>query len=272
MVAPVAIHPTAIIDPRARLHSTVEVGPFAIIEGGVELGEGCRVGPQVHLMGQLTAGARNTFATGCVLGGAPQDLRFRGEPTRLRIGDDNVFREHVTVHCANRLEEDTQIGSGCLFMAHSHVGHNACIGDRVIVANGAQVAGHVILADRVFISGNCLVHQFVRVGTLALMQGGSAISKDLPPFCVARGDNSICGLNVIGLRRAGMDDETRLELRRLYRALFRSGLGIPAAVEAAIPLMQSEWGRLLVEFVRSSKRGVVVERGTRPLVGRVEEA
>lgn len=250
----------------------MEVGPFAVIEAGVELGEGCRVDPYVHLTGCVIAGARNVFGTGSVLGGAPQDVRYRGEVTRLRIGNENVFREHVTVHSANSPEEDTQIGSNGFFMAHAHIGHNACIGDRVIIANGALVGGHAVIGDRAFISGTCLVHQFVRVGTLALMQGGSGVSKDLPPFCVARGNNGICGLNVVGLRRAGMDMETRLELRRIYRALFRSGLSLRAAVEAAMPLMQSEWGRLFVEFVRASRRGVVVERGFRPSESRVQEA
>lgn len=256
-----AIHPTAVIDPRARLHPTVEVGPYAVIEDGVELGEGCRISPYVHLTGCTRVGARNVFGTGCVIGGHPQDLRFQGGGTGLRIGDDNVFREHVTIHCANVLDEDTRIGSHCLFMAHCHVGHNAVVGDRVIIANGAQVGGHVVIGERAFISSNCLIHQFVRIGTLALMQGGSGISKDLAPFCVARGANDICGLNIIGLRRAGLSSEVRLELRRLYRALFRSGQGLPTAVESARPLARSHWGELLLEFIRTSRRGVVGERG-----------
>lgn len=258
-----AIHPTAIIDPHARLHPTVEVGPYAVIEGGVELGEGCQVGPYVHLTGQTRVGARNWFGTGSVIGGPPQDLRYAGAPTRLRIGDDNQFREHVTVNCANRLEEDTVVGSGNLFMAHAHVGHNSVIGDRTIIANGAQLGGHVVLEDRAFISANCLVHQFVRVGTLAMMQGGSAISKDLPPYCISRGANGLCGLNVVGLRRAGMDAAVRLELRRLYHALFRSGRGLREAIDAAEPLASTDAGRSLIRFLRGTRRGVLAERGRR---------
>lgn len=257
----VAIHSTAIIDARAQVHPSVEIGPYAVVDGGVELGEGCRVGPYVHLTGCTRVGARNAFDTGCVIGGRPQDLRFDGGPTRLVIGDDNCFREHVTVHCANRLDEETRIGSGCLLMAHCHVGHNACLGDGVIIANGAQLGGHVRIGDRAFISGNCLLHQFVRVGTLALMQGGSAISKDLPPFCVARGDNGVCGLNVIGLRRAGLEAAVRLELRQIYHALFRTRRGWRAALEIAESKVRSEWGRQFVEFVRGTRRGVVTERG-----------
>lgn len=261
MVPFVAIHPTAVIHPRAQLPACVEVGPYAIIDAGVRLGEGCRVGAHVHLTGDTTAGARNFFDTGCVIGGAPQDLRFDGSPTRLRIGDDNVFREHVTVHRSNRLEEDTVLGNGNLLMAHCHVGHNSRLGDRIIIANGALLGGHVVIQDRAFISGNCLIHQFVRVGGLSLMQGGSAISKDLAPFCIARGDNAISGLNVVGMRRAGLDAAARSEIRRLYHALFRSGAGRREALAAAGALVASEWGRLLVDFVAGSKRGVVTERG-----------
>ncbi|MCC6232845.1 MAG: acyl-ACP--UDP-N-acetylglucosamine O-acyltransferase [Verrucomicrobiales bacterium] len=255
-----AIHATAVIDPQAELHPTVEVGPYAVIEAGVHLGEGCRVGPYVHLSGVLLAGARNTFGTGAVVGGAPQDLRFAGGPTRIRMGDDNCVREHVTVHRSNCLEEDTIVGSRNLLMAHCHLGHNAQIGNRVIIANGAQLGGHVVVEDRAFLSANCLVHQFVRIGTLSLMQGGSGISKDLPPYCIARGANGVCGLNVVGLRRAGLEADVRLELRRLYRILYRSGKGLKQALAAMDSMARSDWGRLFVEFVRTSRRGIVSER------------
>jgi UDP-N-acetylglucosamine acyltransferase len=170
------IHPTAIIDPKAQLDSSVEVGPYVVIDGGVRLGAGCRVGPHVHLTGETVIGSGNLFHAGCVIGDAPQDLKYKGEPTRLRIGDDNVFREHATVHRSTDLDGETVIGSRCLLMAHSHVGHNVQVGDHAIVANGVLLAGHASIGDRVFISGNCLVHQFVRIGTLALMQGGAGIS------------------------------------------------------------------------------------------------
>ncbi|RME93503.1 MAG: acyl-ACP--UDP-N-acetylglucosamine O-acyltransferase, partial [Verrucomicrobia bacterium] len=214
-----SIHPTAIIDPRAEVHPEATVGPYAVIEAGVRLGAGCVVGPGVHLAGWTEIGPRNRFHAGSVIGEAPQDLKYRGEPTRLIIGADNIFREHVTVHRSNTPEEPTVIGSGCFLMAGSHVGHNCRLGDRVILANGALLGGHVEVQDGAFISGNCVVHQFVRVGRLAMMQGGSAISLDLPPATIARGDNSVSGLNVVGLRRAGVDAATRTELRRLFRVL-----------------------------------------------------
>lgn len=257
------IHPTAIIHPRAKLDPTIQVGPCAVIDEGVELGAHCVVGPHVYLTGLTTAGAHNRFFAGCVIGEAPQDLKFKGEPTRLRIGDHNVFREHVTVHRSAKTAEDTVIGAHNFLMQHSHVAHNVVLGDYVILAGGALLAGHVTVADRAFVSGNCLVHQFVRVGTLALMQGGSAISKDLPPYTVARGTNSICGLNTIGLRRAGFTPAERLELKQLYHALFRSGQNLRTAAAAAQGQFTSAPAKVLLDFVISSTRGVCADAGAR---------
>ncbi len=254
-------HPTAIVDPKARLDPTVRVGPYAVIDAGVELGAHCEVGPHVYLTGRTTIGAHNVFHSGCVIGDAPQDLKYRGEPTRLRIGDHNVFREHFTVHRANRPDTETVIGAHNFLMVNAHVGHNCVVGNHVIIANGALLAGHVEVGDRAFISGNCLLHQFCRVGTLALMQGGSAISQDLPPFTVALRDNEICGLNVIGLRRAGFPAEQRLELKRLYRALFRSGKNLRAAVAAAQKNFTSPVAKILLDFVAEAKRGVCADVG-----------
>jgi UDP-N-acetylglucosamine acyltransferase len=249
------------VHPQAKLDSTVEVGPYAVIDAGVEIGPGCMIGPHVYLTGMTSVGAQNRFYAGCVIGEGPQDLKYNGEPTRLRIGDQNVLREHVTVHRSNKTEEETIIGGRNFLMANCHVAHNCHLGDGVILANGALLAGHVTLEDRVFISGNCVVHQFVRVGTLALMQGGSAISKDLPPYTVAREVNSICGLNTVGLRRAGVAAADRLELKQLYRALFREGQNLRAAVASAQDRFTSACARKMLEFVAASKRGVCCDMG-----------
>ena len=250
------IHPTAIIDPRARLGTGVRVGPYAVIDAAVTLGDHCVVGPQVYLTGHTLIGAGNQFHAGCVIGDAPQDLKYKQDPTRLRIGDDNVFREHVTVHRSTKLAEDTVIGSHNFLMAGSHVAHNCHVGNHVILANGALLAGHVTVQDRAFISGNCLIHQFVRVGTLAMMRGGSAISQDLPPFTLSRDDNTLCGLNIVGLRRAGFSAEERLEVKRLYHLLFRSGKNLRAAVAMAQPLFSGTAAKLMLDFVAATKRGV----------------
>jgi UDP-N-acetylglucosamine acyltransferase len=255
------IHPTAIIHPGAKLDATVRVGPYAVVDEGVALGSDCVIGPYVYLTGQTTIGAHNRFYAGCVIGEAPQDLKYSGAPTGLRIGDHNVFREHVTVHRSNQAEEDTVIGSHNFLMANSHVAHNCHLGNLVILANGVLLAGHVTLEDRAFLSGNCVIHQFVRVGTLAMMQGGSAISKDLPPYTVARGDNGICGLNTVGLRRAGLTPAERLELKQLYHALFRDGRNLRSAVASARERFSSGPAKVMLGFLAGSKRGVCRDVG-----------
>ena len=257
------IHPTAIIDSTANIHETAEIGPYAVIEKSVIVGPRCRLGPYVYVLGETQIGEGNVFHAGCVIGDAPQDLKYKGAPTRLVIGDCNVFREQVTIHRSNKMEEDTVIGSNNLFMANAHVGHNCRIGDYVTMANGALLGGHVVINDRAFISGNCLVHQFVRVGMLAMMQGSAAISMDLPPFLMARSTNSVCGLNVVGLRRAGFSADQRLELKRLYHLLFRGNQKMAAALESARQEYTYDSSRLLVDFVAASKRGVCRDSGWR---------
>ena len=258
------IHQTAVIHPKAQLDKTVVVGPYAVIDENVCLGPNCHVGPHVYVTGHTTAGSNNVFHAGSVIGDAPQDLKYKDEPTWLRIGDNNVFREHVTIHRSNKTAEDTVIGSNNFFMANSHVAHNCLIGNNNIFANGALLGGHVTITDRVFISGNCLVHQFVRIGTLALMQGGAAISKDLPPYTIARGDNGICGLNTIGLRRAGLTAAQRLELKKLYHALFRGGKNFRSALAEAKETFTSDAARVMLDFLVASKRGVCADVGKSP--------
>src|SRR5438270_120272 len=201
-------------------------------------------------------GARNKFFAGCVIGEAPQDIKYSGEPTKLAIGDDNVFREHVTLHRSSKMDEQTVIGSGNFLMANAHVGHNCRLGNSVVIANGAALGGYARVDDRAFVSANCLVHQFCRVGTLALMQGNSAISKDLPPFTLLRDVNDLCGLNVVGLRRAGITAEERLELKRLYQALFRSGKNLRQAVADLRKTCSSRSATTLLEFVEAANRSV----------------
>jgi UDP-N-acetylglucosamine acyltransferase len=256
------IHPTAIVHPQAKLDATVRVGPCAVIDAGVELGAGCVVGPHVYLTGVTQIGAGNRFHAGCVIGDAPQDLKYRGEPTRVRIGDHNVFREHATVNRATTTDGATVVGSHNFIMAGAHIAHNCAVGSHVIMANGALLGGHVTVQDRAFISGNCLVHQFCRVGTLAIMQGGAAISKDVPPFAVARGINGVCGLNVVGLRRAGFSSTERLELKKLYHALFRGGKNFAGAVAAARKDFSSPGAKIMLEFITTAKRGVCMDSGT----------
>ncbi len=255
------IHPTAIIHPQAKLGANVHVGAFAVIDAQVELGADCLVGPHAYLTGVTKIGSGNKFHAGCVIGDAPQDLKYKDEPTRVIIGDNNVFREHVTVNRATKPEDATLVGSNNFIMANVHVAHNCTIGNHVIIANGALLAGHVTVQDRAFISGNCLIHQFTRVGTLAIMQGGAGIGQDLPPFTIATGINTICGLNVIGLRRAGFSADDRQELKRLYHALFRNGKNFREAVTEAQKTFFSAGAKTVLEFVAAAKRGVCSDSG-----------
>ena len=255
------IHPTAVIHPKAEIDASTVIGPYAVIDAGVVIGPRCHLGPHVYVTGATRIGTGNRFHAGCVIGDAPQDLKYTDAPTRVRIGDNNVFREHVTVHRANKVEEDTVVGSNNFLMATAHIGHNSRVGNHVIIANGALLGGHVTVEDRAFISATCMLHQFTRVGTLALMQGGSGISKDLPPYTVATGNNQICGLNIIGLRRAGFTSEERVELKRLYRLLFRQRLKFSEALAQARAEFHGPKTTALIEFVASSRRGVCSDIG-----------
>jgi len=255
------IHPSAIISPGAQVDPSVEVGPFSVIDGEVSLGPGCRVGPHVYLTGRTAIGPDNCFHANCVIGDAPQDVKYKNAPTGLRIGAHNIFREGCTVHRSAKPEEETVVGSHNFLMANSHVGHNARVGDHVILANGALLGGYAEVEDRAFVSGNCMVHQFSRVGQLAIMQGGSALTQDLPPFTIMRGVNGMCGLNSIGLRRAGIDPAERLDIKRLYRKLFLSGEDRSKAMAEAKTKFVSASAKHLLEFIATSKRGVCRHHG-----------
>lgn len=255
------VHPTAVISPDADLADDVEVGPFVVIEGTVRVGPGCAIRPHAHLIGPLTMGRGNKVFGGAVLGERPQHLRYNNEPTSLEIGDDNVFREHVTVHRGTTASWKTVIGSRNFFMAGSHVAHDCRVGNGCILANGALVGGHCALGDGVFLSGNSAVHQFVRVGRLALLSGASGSTKDMPPFVIQQYINTVCGVNVVGMRRAGLAGAQIDAVRRAYHVLFREGLTIPNALAR----VERELGSVdvvgeLVDFIRHSSRGISTMR------------
>ena len=250
------IHPTALINPNAKLHETVSVGPYVVIDGKVQIDEGTSIGPHAHLTGRTTIGKNNVIHTAAVIGEEPQDMKYNGEPTGLRIGNENIIREHVTLHCSNTPEEDTVIGANNFFMAHSHVGHNARIGNGYVFANGALVGGQAEIADKVILSGNSSVHQFVRIGDLAMMQGNAAVSQDLPPYTLGFGVNKLCGLNIVGLRRAGFTPEQRQELHHHYKRIFLEGNNIGKTVQEALSRSPGDKARTLLEFIAGSARGV----------------
>lgn len=251
------IHPTAVIAPEAELAADVEVGPYAILEGAVRLGPGCVVRPLAHLIGPLTMGRDNQVFTGAVLGERPQHLKYQGEPTGVEVGDGNVFREHVTVHRGTTQSWTTRIGSRNFFMAGSHVAHDCRVGDGCILANGALLGGHCVLQDNVYLAGNCAIHQFVRIGRLALVSGVSATTKDVPPFIMQQDINCVAGVNVVGMRRAGIATAHIDAVRKAFHIIYRQGLLVPAALArveeelSAVPVVAE-----LITFIRQSSRGI----------------
>jgi UDP-N-acetylglucosamine acyltransferase len=256
------IHSTAIISAQAELAEDVRVGPFVVIEGEVTVGSGTIIRPHAHLIGSLTVGANNDIGPGVVLGGAPQHLAYKGESTTLVIGDNNIFREHSTVHRgmpagSNHGTGITRIGNRNFFMAGSHAAHDCVIGNDCLFANNAALGGHVEVGDRALISGNSAVHQFCRVGRLALLSGASATSKDMPPFWVMQDVNGVRGVNTIGMRRAGMMATEIQAVRKAFSFIYVDHLPIPAALMR----MEAEFGHIpavreIIEFIRSSKRGI----------------
>lgn len=253
------VHPTAIIAPEAEVGEEVQIGPYVVIEGEVRIGAGCVLRPGVHLIGPLTMGCHNTVFGGAVLGEQPQHVRYGGEPTRLVIGDHNIIREHVTIHRGTTHSWETRIGSHNFLMAHSHVAHDCRIGNHCIIANGALLAGHCVLEDNVYLSGNCALHQFVRVGRLALLSGVSASTKDIPPFIIQQRFNCVGGVNVVGMRRAGIATANIDAVRRAFHLLYRSHMVVPAALQH----IEHDLGHVaeiaeLVAFIRSSSRGIIL--------------
>jgi UDP-N-acetylglucosamine acyltransferase len=258
----VLIHPTAVISDEAKLAEDVRVGPFVVIEGPVAIGERTVIRPHAHLIGPLTIGANNDIGTGTVLGGDPQHLAYKGDLTAVEIGEGNSFREYVTVHRAMPVGTGpgtgvTRVGNRNLFMAGSHVAHDCRVGNECIFANSAVIGGHVEVGDRALISGNSAVHQFCRVGRLSLLSGASASSKDIPPFWIMQEVNWVCGVNTIGMRRAGIPSVEIQAVRRAFAMIYKERL----TISGALLRIEAELGqfpaiRELVEFIRSSKRGI----------------
>lgn len=253
------IHETALVHPGAKLGKNVVIGPYAIIGEHVELGDGCVVGPNVVIDGWTMIGNNNKFYHGASIGVEPQDLKFKGEKSYLFIGDNNIFRESVTV---SRGTEggggETRIGNNNLFMAYSHVAHDCQVGSYVVVANCSALAGHVTVEDRVTIGGLSGIHQFTKVGKLAMIGGCTKIVKDVPPFIIADGNPArVAGINIVGLRRNDILPEVRDEIKRAYRILYRSNLSIEHAIEKMEHELQgtAEIDHF-IRFLRSAERGI----------------
>jgi UDP-N-acetylglucosamine acyltransferase len=253
------IHETALIHPDARLAHDVVVGPYCLVGEGVELGPGCILYSHVRLDGPLIAGVNNRFYHGAAVGGDPQDLKYNGDLSSLRIGDDNVFREFVTVSRATKEGCQTVIGNTNLLMAYVHVAHDCILHDHVILANSVNLAGHVEVEDYAIVGGVTPVHQFVRIGCYSIVGGGSRVPKDMPPYMKAAGNPlRVVGPNSVGLERHNFPAEARRALKEAFRILYRSDLNVSQAVtRIQEELGDSEEVAHLLEFIAASDRGIV---------------
>jgi len=254
------IHPTAIVGKRSSIAPSVEVGPYAIIEDDVKIEKDVKVYGHAYVCQGTEIGEGTQIHMGAVVGHLPQDIDFEGRKSFLKIGKRNIIREYVTIHRGTKEDTYTQIGNDNFFMALSHVGHNCLIGDKITLANGVLLAGYVQVEDNVFISGNVLVHQFCRIGRLAMIGGYTGVNKDVPPYMLVRGGSRIRSINFIGLRRAGFTQEVIKEIKEAFRLIYRSDLNTNQALEKIIELVPGKEVMHLVDFIRASKRGICTHR------------
>lgn len=252
------IHPSAIIHPNARIGPGCEIGPYCVLGEHVELGEGCRLHSHVVIDGHTRLGRENEVFPFAVLGKQTQDLKWKGGVTRVEIGDRNTFRECVTVHSATSDSDATVLGSNNHILAYCHIAHDCRLGNHVIMSSYAGLAGHIVVDDHAIIAGYAAVHQFCRIGKLAMVGGGSRVRQDVPPFMLADGSPAeTVTINKVGLERAGLSEEAISTLRAAYKILFREGLTISnalARIEQELPALPEI--QHLIQFVRASERGI----------------
>jgi UDP-N-acetylglucosamine acyltransferase len=252
------VHPTAILDPGAELGVGVEIGPWVIVGPRVCIGDRCRIGPRARLQRNVRLAEDVSVGDGSILGGDPQDLKYKGEETWVEVGAGTIIREYSTINRGTTQSYRTTVGCRCFIMSYVHLAHDCHLGDEVVIANGTQLAGHVTIQDHAVLSGLNAVHQFVTIGAYAFVGGGSRVNQDIPPYVKAVGNPmELYGLNSIGLQRAGFSGETVAALKRAYRLFFNSDLNLSQALERARsdlpPFPEVE--RFLT-FVESSERGV----------------
>jgi UDP-N-acetylglucosamine acyltransferase len=257
----VTIHPTAIVDPAARMGTDVEIGPFSVIGPQATIGEKTIVQSHVVIEGDVVIGTGNFIGHGAIIGAPPQDVSFSPErKTMVKIGNDNIIREYCTIHRGSPDGSATKIGDKNFLMAGAHVGHNCVVRNNVVIANNCLLAGHVRVDDGAFLGGGSTFHQFMRIGRLVMVQGSSAFGKDLPPFVIAAERNSIFGVNVVGLRRAGFSTKERDEIKTAFKLVYLSGLNISQALRKAAPMNLGAPAREFLDFVANAKK-----RGICPL-------
>ena len=258
------IHPSATVSDKARIGKDVKIGPYCVVDEHVSLGDGCELISHVVISGHTTIGSNNRFFPFACISHEPQDLKFHGEPSEIVIGDNNTIRESVTINPGTEGGGMlTRIGNGNLLMAYAHVAHDCLVGDEVIMANNATLAGHVTVEDGAIIGGMSAIHQFLRIGRNSMIGGMSGIVKDIPPYCLTAGGYrpGLAGLNLVGLRRRGFSNERIKVLKEIYRILLQGSGKIEGRIDEAAVIAGDDVDALhLVEFVRSAERGVTTHR------------
>ncbi|MBN3040712.1 MAG: acyl-ACP--UDP-N-acetylglucosamine O-acyltransferase [Candidatus Omnitrophica bacterium] len=249
------IHQTAVIEKGAMLGEDISIGPYAIIEEGVSLGNRVKVLAGARIKGNTTIGDDNLIGQGAIIGETPQMSGLRENNGRVMIGKNNIIREYVTIHSSTSPDKETCLGDDNFLMALSHVAHDCRLANGVILCNGSLLAGHIEVGDKAFISGNVVVHQFVRIGRLAMVGGLSRVNQDIPPFMLVVGDSRVWGLNTVGLKRSGMSASDRIEIKKTFELLYRSKLPLNKSLEE-IKKINSPFAREIVDFIQVSKRGI----------------
>lgn len=252
------IHNTAIIEQDVKVGNNVKIGPYSYISGKVIIGDNTEIGPYVRIEGNVTIGNNNTIFPSAYIGGPPQDVSYKGQETFVRIGDNNIIREFVQIHRGTAEGSCTELGSDCFLMGGAHLAHNVKVGNSVTIANYSALAGYVEIDDFSFISGLCGFHQFVRVGKYVMVGGMARVGKDCPSFMIIEGSPPrVAGINVVGLRRRGFTQERRNAIKDAYRILFRSGKNVSQAVEELNKCESCEDINELLNFIKSSERGII---------------
>lgn len=252
-----SISELAVVSKKAKIGTGVEIGPYAVVEDDVEVGDNVRIWPHAYLASGAVVGEGSEIHMGAVVGHLPQDLTFdKDKKTYARIGKRTVIREYATIHRATKEGSATVVGDGCYIMACAHAGHDCHLGNNVILANCALLAGHVLVEDSVFISGNVVVHQFCRIGTLSIIGGFTGVNKDVPPYMLVRGPSVIRSVNLVGLRRAKFSRDLIKSIQEAYKLLYMSSLNTAQAIEGIKGLPHSKELDHLVEFIQGSKRGI----------------
>jgi len=255
-----SIHPTAVVDPQAQIDASAEIGPYAIIGPHVRIGPRTRVMAHAFLTGHTTIAADNEIHVGAVIGHTPQHLGYKGAPCYTTIGERNIIREYVSIHGSFDEGGQTVIGNENYLMGFSHVGHDCRVGDRIVLCNGSLLSGHVEVEDQAFISGLVAVHQFVRIGRLVMCAGVSRANRDVPPFMMVYGDSEVVGLNLVGLRRAGISSDARAELKQAYRVLYEERRSLPSAINVLKSEPHCPEVQHLIAFLEKTKRGICGSR------------